>query len=264
MLKSWLDPIMTSILASIVRFLVRGLLLITYLLFLLAPMLMIVNRHRKTGTEESSQKADRVAIGLARRLTWFFGITAEVTGEPHKGSVLFAANHISWLDITVLHSACAMGFVSKAEIESWPVFSTIARVGGTIFHQRGCHDSAADVSALMAQRLREGRAVAIFPEGGIMPGAPIRIFHARMFKAAVETGCPVQPVMVRYMRDGSIDDDVAFRVGENMLINLCRQLARPKSVAQVHFLPLIPSVGQPRRVLAEGARAAVVNSYENV
>lgn len=264
MVQSWLDPIMTSKLASIVRFLVRGLLLITYLLFLLAPMLMMVNHHRKVGTEESSQKADRVAISLAKRLTWFFGVTAEVLGEPHKGSVLFAANHISWLDITVLHSACAMGFVSKAEIEKWPVFSTIARVGGTIFHQRGNHDSAADVSALMAQRLQDGRAVAIFPEGGIMPGAPIRIFHARMFKPAVEVGCPVQPVMVRYMRNGKIDNDVAFRVGENMLVNLCRQLARPKSVAQVHFLPVISAANQPRRVLAEGARTAVIRSYEDL
>lgn len=255
---------MISKLASIVRFVVRGLLLITYLLFLLAPMLMMVNHHRKLGTEESSQKADRIAIGLARRLTWFFGVRAEVIGEPQKGAVLFAANHISWLDITVLHSACAMGFVSKAEIENWPVFSSIARVGGTIFHQRGCHDSAADVSAHMAQRLRDGRAVAIFPEGGIKPGAPIRVFHARMFRSAVEVGCPVQPVMIRYMRDGSIDEDVPFRIGENMLINLCRQLARPKSIAEVHFLPVLSAQNQPRRVLADGARAAVINSYEDL
>ena len=255
---------MISKLTSILRFAVRGPLLVTYLLFLLAPMLMLVNHHRKLGTEGSSQKADRIAISLARRLTWFFGVRAEVIGEPQKGAVLFAANHISWLDITVLHSACAMGFVSKAEIENWPVFSTVARVGGTIFHQRGNHDSAADVSALMAQRLRDGRAVAIFPEGGIKPGAPIRVFHARMFRPAVETGCPVQPVMVRYMRDGSIDNDVAFRVGENMLINLCRQLARPKSVAQVHFLPVISAANQPRRALAEGARAAVIKSYEDL
>ena len=156
-----------------------------------------------------------------------------------------------------------MGFVGKAEIETWPVFRSIARVGGTIFHQRGSHDSAADVSALMAQRLREGRAVAIFPEGGIQPGAPIRVFHARMFRPAVDVGCPVQPVMVRYMRDALIDKEVSFRVGESMLMNICRQLARPKSVADVRFLPLISSIGQPRRALADGARAAVVSSYEH-
>jgi 1-acyl-sn-glycerol-3-phosphate acyltransferase len=113
----------------------------------------------------------------------------------------------------------------------------------------------------MEQRLRQGRAVTIFPEGGILPGSPIRVFHARMFRAAVDVGCPVQPAMVRYMRNGRIDEEISFRVDESMLVNLCRQLARPKTVAQVRFLPVIPAIDQPRRALADGARAAVINSY---
>ncbi|MGA9573357.1 MAG: 1-acyl-sn-glycerol-3-phosphate acyltransferase [Lysobacterales bacterium] len=254
---------MISVLASILRFFFRSLLFIGYLLFLLTPTLMRVNHYRGLGTVDGSRKADAHAVRLANRLAWLFGIRVVVTGQPQSGPVLMAANHISWLDIPVLHSACAMGFVGKAEIESWPVFRNIARTGGTIFHQRGNHDSAAGVNSLMVQRLGEGRAVTIFPEGGIEAGVPIRIFHARMFKAAVDVGCPVQPVMVRYVRNGHIDTDVAFRVGESMAMNLCRQLARPKSVAEVHFLPVISAVDQPRRVLADGARAAVVGSYEN-
>ena len=115
----------------------------------------------------------------------------------------------------------------------------------------------------MVQRLQQNRAVTIFPEGGILPGAPIRVFHARMFRAAVDVGCPVQPVTVRYMRDGRIDEEVAFRVGESMTVNFCRQLARPVSVAEIHFLPTISAVDQPRRFLAESARAAVVSCYES-
>ncbi len=253
---------MISIFASIPRFAIRTLLLLGFLLFFLAPSLMLVNHYRKLNTEAGSCKADKGAVRLANKLVWFFGIHVQVIGEPPSGSVLIAANHISWLDIPVLHSACAMGFVGKAEIESWPVFRSIARVGGTIFHQRGSHDSAAGVSALMVERLQQGRAVAIFPEGGIQPGAPIRVFHARMFRAAVDVGCPVQPVMIRYSREGHIDEKVSFPVGERMLMNFCRQLARPKTVAEVNFLPVISAVDQPRRALAEGARAAVVSSYE--
>jgi len=253
---------MISKIASIPRFAIRTLLLLGYLLFFLPPTLMLVNYYRRLNTEAGFRKADKGAVGLANRLVWFFGIHVHVSGEPQTGSVLIAANHISWLDIPVLHSACAMGFVGKAEIESWPVFRSIARVGGTIFHQRGSHDSATGVSALMVQRLKQGRAVAIFPEGGIQPGAPIRVFHARMFKAAVDVGCPVQPVMIRYRRGGRIDEEVSFRVGERMLMNLCRQLARPKTIAEVNFLPVISAVDQPRRTLAEGARAAVIGSYD--
>lgn len=234
-----------------------------FLLFFLAPSLMRVNYYRRLETAEGSRKADRAAVSLADRLAWFFGLRVQLSGQPQDGPVLIAANHISWLDIPVLHGAHAMGFISKAEVESWPVFRYIASTGGTIFHQRGNHDSAADVNSLMVQRLRQGRAVTIFPEGGIVPGAPIRVFHARMFKAAVDVGCPVQPVMIRYMRDGQIDEDVAFRVGESMAMNFCRQLARPKSIAEVQFLPVISAVDQPRRALADGARAAVISRYES-
>ena len=255
---------MFSIIASFLRFIFRAVLLIGFLLFLLIPTLMRVNYHRRLDDEAGSRKADIVAVRLGRSLTRLFGIRVQISGEPAKGAVLIAANHISWLDIPVLHSACAMGFVAKAEIESWPVFSYIARTGATIFHRRGSYDSAADVSSLMAQRLQQGRAVAIFPEGGIKPGSSMRVFHARMFRAAVDVGCPVQPVMIRYMRDGHRDADVSFRVGESMMLNFVRMLAKPAASAELHFLPIIDATGKPRRFLAETAREAVVSSYEAV
>ena len=237
--------------------------LIGYLLFVLIPTLFLVNHHRQAGTEEGSRKADLTAIRLARQLAWLFGVRVTLKGTPVNGPVLIAANHISWLDIPTLHSGCAMGFVGKAEIDEWPVFNYIARVGGTIFHQRGCQDSAADVMLAMEQRLQQGRAVAIFPEGGIKPGSSVRVFHARMFRSAVEVECPVQPVMIRYMSDGRRDDDFSFRPGESMLKNIGRVLARRGVTAEVHYLLAMSAAGKPRRELAEASRAAVISSYES-
>lgn len=212
---------------------------------------------------DGQHKADARGVVIAKTLTWFFGVRTEVTGTPVEGAALVVANHVSWLDIPVIHSGCAMGFVGKAEIDRWPVFRFIARTGGTIFHQRGSHDSAADVSAVMSERLRQGRKVTIFPEGGIIPGSSIRMFHARLFRSAVDVGCPVQPVMVRYLRKGVRDDDISFRENESMLINFTRLLSRPGVVADMHFLPVIDSAGKPRRELADAARAAVIARYES-
>lgn len=254
---------MVSYLASIVRFTFRTILLIGYLVFMLFPTLLLLNYHRQSGTEAGSRKADADAVRLANQLAWLFGVKVRIKGTPANGPVLFAANHMSWLDIPVLHSGCAMGFVGKAEIDEWPIFNFIARVGGTIFHQRGCQDSAADVMSAMEQRLQQGRAVAIFPEGGIKPGSSIRVFHARMFKPAVDVGCMVQPAMIRYMRDGQRDDDFSFRPGESMLKNFVRVLARRGVTAEVHYLPPMSAAGKPRRELAEASRAAVIGSFES-
>ena len=254
---------MISFFTTILRFIFRGILLIAYLVFLLIPNLMLVNYYRRLETEEGGRKADHAGVRIARRLAWFFGVRTVIVGTPANGAALIAANHISWLDIPVLHSGCAMGFVGKAEIDRWPVFRFIASTGGTIFHQRGNHDSATDVSAVMSERMRQGRKVAIFPEGGIKPGASVRMFHARLFRSAVDVGCLVQPVMVRYMRDGERDDDISFREDESMLVNFSRLLGRPSVIAEVHFLPPIISIDKPRRELADAVRAAVIAAYES-
>jgi 1-acyl-sn-glycerol-3-phosphate acyltransferase len=255
--------IMISALTSILRFIIRTTLFIGFLLLILFPVLMLVNFHRRRGTKEGGIRADEIGARLSSWMVWFFGIRVRVRGTPAEAPVLIAANHTSWLDIPVLHTARAMGFVSKAEVDQWPVFSFIARTGGTIFHHRGSHDSASDVADLMIQRLKQGRCVAIFPEGGIKPGHSVRVFHARMFRAAVDAECEVQPVMLRYMRDGRRDYDVGFRKGESMLVNFVRMLAQPRTEADINFLPPMDATGQPRRILADSARAAVIESYES-
>lgn len=255
---------MLSTVAAIPRFIFRSLMLTGFLLFLLMPTVFLISRNRDQKSEAGAKNADQAAVRLARSLAWLFGIKVEVEGTPVSGAVLFTANHISWLDIPVVHSACAMGFVGKAEIEQWPIFSFIARAGGTIFHERGNHDSAAGVTRAMEQRLREGRAVTIFPEGGIKPGVrEVRVFHARMYRPAVEVGCRVQPVMIRYVQNGQIDHDFPFRVGESMLKNLLRVLARKGVTAQLKFLPPLEAADKPRRELAEACRAAVISAYES-
>ena len=50
-----------------------------------------------------------------------FRAAAHITGEFAPGAQLVVANHISWLDIQLLHSVSMMSFVAKAEIEKWPV-----------------------------------------------------------------------------------------------------------------------------------------------
>ena len=190
-----------------------------------------------------------------------FGIRRQIRGRLNAGAQLIAANHISWIDIPLLHSIASMGFVAKAEIEQWPVIGYLARVGGSVFHQRGSHDSASGVAAAMTARLNEGGRVAVFPEGGILPGEGIKRFHARMFGPAIVTGVPVQPVMLRYLRDGHDYHDITFRPGEHFVGNFFRLLAQAPCLAEVCLLPPIDAAGRQRRDLAAETEAAVRAAY---
>ena len=206
---------------------------------------------------------ESISCWWSRIICRIFGIRRLLTGEISPGAQLVAANHISWIDIALLHSFTAMGFVAKAEINSWPLLGSVARAGGSVFHQRGSHDSASGVAAAMAGRLRENRRVAIFPEGGILPGTGIKYFHARLFAAAIETRTQVQPVMLRYLRDGSRYDEITFLPGEHFMPNFFRLLMQKNCVADVHFLPLIETAGKQRRQLAGEAEQAVTAAFES-
>lgn len=191
-----------------------------------------------------------------------FGLRRRIEGEFAPGAQLVVANHISWLDIELLHSVTMMSFVAKSEIEKWPIVGFMASVGETVFHRRGSHDSASGVSAVMAKRLQQGSKVVIFPEGGILPGDGVKRFHARMFAAAIDTGVPVQPVMIRYRRDGQHYPDMTFLPGEHFIANFFRLLGQRPCVAELHVLPGIESKGRQRRDLACASETAVREAFD--
>jgi 1-acyl-sn-glycerol-3-phosphate acyltransferase len=192
-----------------------------------------------------------------------FGLKPTIYGRPSDGPVLIVANHLSWADIQALHSVAAMSFIAKAEISRWPVMRTIANAGGTIYHQRGSQDSQHGALAQAMQRLADGGRVAIFPEGGIFGGTEVKRFHARMFKLAQDSGCLVQPVMIRYVRNGERDPQITFLPGENFLKNLIRFMGRPACRAEVAFLEPFEPGDQYRKTLAGRAEAAVREAYDS-
>jgi 1-acyl-sn-glycerol-3-phosphate acyltransferase len=83
-----------------------------------------------------------------------------------------------------------------------------------------------------------------------------------MFGAAINSGVPVQPVMLRYSRGGIRYDDITFRPNEHFLGNFLRLMMQPRCTAEIEFLPPLPTTGKHRRQLAEEAETAVRAAYE--
>ncbi len=193
------------------------------------------------------------SAGLMR----IFGFRVIAYGKPVRGAALIVANHLSWLDIELIHARLAVEFVAKAEIGRWPLIGWLARRAGTIYHRRGSTESLTSVAGLMIDRLRQGAAVGVFPEGGTTDGSRVKVFHARIFQCAVEAGVPVQPVALRYLLDGQPNPAVPFLDGENFFVNFTRLLGEPSMTAEVHFLEPLPT-GERRRQLADGARERIV------
>ncbi len=251
-------------LRRVFRYLYRLPLLAVHVLLLLPLMLLTGSLPDSLQPQVRGRPLKYFAINAwSGGLMRIFGFHLHREGEPLPGAVLFVANHVSWVDICMLHSQRMMGFVGKSEIRGWPLIGFLATRGETIFHQRGNSESLEGVRNAMAQRLGEGRPVGVFPEGGTRDGHGVHPFHARSFAAAVDAGVPVQPVALRYGPRGEAQAFVAWHKGENLVQNFIRLLGAPAREAAIVFLPAIaPGELEGRKQIAELARSRVVEAMQ--
>ena len=193
----------------------------------------------------------------SRLMVRVFGMRVQRIGTPLPGAALFVANHVSWIDITLLHSERVVGFVAKAEIARWPLVGWLASRGGTIYHHRGDNDSLHGVMHQILGRLQAGRAIGVFPEGRTNDGRGVGVFHARIFQPAVLANVPAQPVALKYGAGGCAQTTIAFRARENFVQNLWRLLGEPVRQVEVHFLEPVAADEDGRRRMAALSRERI-------
>jgi 1-acyl-sn-glycerol-3-phosphate acyltransferase len=188
------------------------------------------------------------SAGVLRSL----GIELRASGTPHPGATLMVANHISWLDIAAIHSLAPHArFVSKADVLGWPLLGWMVRNAGTLFIERERKRDAVRVVHAMADALRVGQTVAVFPEGTTGDGPQLLPFHANLLQAAIATATPVQPVVLRFSDDaGRFSAAVQF-LGDTTLLQSVWLVACARGlVAHVEFLSPLDTAQADRRALA--------------
>ncbi len=181
-----------------------------------------------------------------------FGVRLVVQGLPRQGAKLLVANHISWLDIFAIDAVAPARFVSKAEVRRWPIFSGLASASGTLYLERERPRDALRVVHQMADALRAGDTVAVFPEGTTGDGAQLLPFHANLLQAAIATETPVQPVALRYFDDAQQISPAVLFLGETTLLQSVWWIACAQGLAvRVEVLPARSAQHADRRRLAQ-------------
>jgi 1-acyl-sn-glycerol-3-phosphate acyltransferase len=204
----------------------------------------------------ASHKEARVQA-WARRLLALWGIELVVRGEPpHGGPMLLVANHISWLDIVVMHAARHCRFVSKSDVRHWPLIGTLASGAGTLYIERESRRDAMRVVHRMAGALRDGEVVAVFPEGTTSDGVELLPFHANLIQAAISAQAPVQPVALQFVdRVTGAPSFAPCYIGDDTLVgSIWRTLTTPGIQAVVSFGEPQTAAGRDRRAWARDLR----------
>jgi 1-acyl-sn-glycerol-3-phosphate acyltransferase len=204
---------------------------------------------------------DAAVQAWAQTMLVCLGVKLEVRGHvPQNGPVLLAANHISWLDILVMHAARHCRFISKADIQHWPLIGTLATAGGTLYITRESRRDALRVVHHMAECLRAHEVLAVFPEGTTGDGVGVLAFHANLFQAAISADAPVVPVGLRFInsRSGMASFAPCYIGDDTLVASIWRTLRAQDLVAVVRFGAAQKSDGRDRRTWAADLRSAVV------
>lgn len=207
------------------------------------------------------RRHDTVVRWWVRGILRILNVRLEIEGRVHAEPTLFAANHISWLDIPCLRTALDAEFVSKQEVARWPVIGHMAECAGTLFLNRGERDASLAAANSMSRSLASGRSVIIFPEGTTGDGQRLGRFHARLYQAAIRNRRPVQAVAVAYPHPHGVHPAAPFVGNDNLGRHLWTLLGEDHLTARITFCPPVTGAGE-RRALAERTRAQIASALD--
>ena len=210
----------------------------------------------RLGLNTTMDRRQRWSQFFMTRLSNALPFRVRVVGELPATPMLWLSNHVSWTDIALLGQLTPLSFLSKSEVRGWPVAGWLAAKAGSLFIRRGAGDSQL-IREQMTRHLQQPLPLLMFPEGTTTDGNSVRTFHGRLLSAAIDSRVSLQPVAIRYLRNGEVDAIAPFVGDDDLLSHLLRLFSHEQGDVEIHLLEPITSQAQERAVLAFRAQEAI-------
>ena len=205
----------------------------------------------------------RIIRGWSRRLLHILGVKVHVRGRMPGGHAptMVVTNHVSWLDIWVIHSVSPVRFIAKSDIRGWPVIGWLAARAGTVYIQRTRRHDTQRINREIAEILARGEHIGLFPEGTTTDGTHVLPFHASLFQPALSCGARVVSAGLRYpLPDGTPNVDASYAGERSLLESLKLILAQPRLKVELVIAGVVEPEGRTRRELAHQCRELIAHA----
>jgi len=146
-------------------------------------------------TSETAWRYGRPTLGTLTRLL----TRVEAFGRdrvPASGGLVYAINHVHWVDIPVVGvvSPRNVDFVAKVEAMKYPGLGEFIRVFGTIAVRRGASDR--DAVRAMREAARNGHVVGLFVEGARQRDGRPGVAQPGAAMVALQEDVPLMPIAI--------------------------------------------------------------------
>lgn len=205
---------------------------------------------------------------------WALKVKPNYIGLENLANVqngLFVGNHLSYMDILVIHSQIPTCFVTSQEIREVPVLGQVCEMAGCLFVERRNKSNILKEVGEISQGLKEGLNVAIFPEATSTNGEGILRFRRPLYVAAIEAQKPILPMCLNYHTVGSqpinkrTRDSIFWYGDMDFPSHLWRLAGSGGVLVDLVFLPPIhPVEGDDATKLAEHSQQLVESVFRPV
>jgi 1-acyl-sn-glycerol-3-phosphate acyltransferase len=169
-----------------------------------------------------------------------------------KKNYLIVSNHISWLDIFVINSACPVAFVAKQSISKWPILSWLVKASETIFIDRKRITKIKETSKEVENFLKNKGSICIFPEGTSTDGSQLLNFKSNLLQTAINKSISVLPIAIQYFHNQEFCSAPAYHADLSLLDSIRNLIKLNNIEAKLTILKEIKSISD-RKVIANEA-----------
>lgn len=167
----------------------------TFLLMLIAPLFIPLTFNKQFPLVVARTLFSSVLMWIAGIKLKTFGVENIPKGNP----VIFVANHCSHLDIGCLCKSIPVNlhFIGKKELIWTPVVGWYMFIAGHIFIDRSNRIKAVESLKKAAIKIKNGKSVAMYPEGTRSRTGEIGEFKKGAFYLALDAEVPIIPVSIK-------------------------------------------------------------------
>ncbi|MGD8710798.1 MAG: lysophospholipid acyltransferase family protein [Ectothiorhodospiraceae bacterium] len=150
--------------------------------------------------------------------------------RPLPSRYLLIANHPSALEDIAIPALFDVYSLAKIEVRDWWVVGRISEAAGTLYVHRESRESRNEAADAIEAAVREGRNVALYPEGGCKGRRIAPEFKYGVFDISLRTGIPVVPVFIHYEAQETFE----WKPHETLLDKIRHFITAPNRHANYH------------------------------
>ena len=152
---------------------------------------------------------------------------------------ILIANHPSAFEDIGIPALFPVHSLAKIEVRDWWLVGRISTASGTLYVERESRESRNAAAEQIEMELRQGKNIALYPEGGCKGRRIFESFRYGAFDISLRTGIPVLPVFLHY----ESQDDFEWRAPQTLLHKLWHMMKTQNSRANYYVYDAIDPAG---------------------